>query len=468
LNGSAQVNERPAAITTLMFLGFALQLVQVGLLPLLPAMGKALGASAVGTSWILTSGLVSGAVFLAVLTRLGDLIGKRPVIVIALVLVLAGSLIDSFATTLPLVLFGRVLIGAQLPMLALPEAIANDTMSPKRAHSTIFAIHVGTGLGVAGGLLTAALAGTHWHAFFIVSALTALIGLVATVTTVKDSPARARGGLDIPGALLLAVTMIALLLGFSEGPTWGWTSAAVLGLLIGGVLLGLAWWQRERTAKAPLIEVSYLMRRDVGLPYAMTFLMGVGVYGSLSAITRLAQEPVVGYGWSSLAAGWYTVPQAVGAVLGIFALRTARRKGLAFAAGTGFMLILIGFAGYAVGHAVPGATMVCLALDSCGLVIGLATTELLVLRAVPAEESGIALGLSIMMYVVGNTVGSTVFGVLFAQLTNGHGAPALTAYVTGFAVCGACAVVALLLCLPVARHRAPALVNEAAAEGAAA
>src|SRR6266567_6102892 len=177
-----------AAIGTLTFLGFALQVVQVGLLPLLPAMGKSLGASTVGTSWILTAGLLSGAVFLAVLTRLADLIGKRPVILLALTLVLIGCVIDSFASTLPLIIAGRVLIGAQLPMLALPEAVASDTMTPKRAHTAIFAIHVGTGSGVAGGLLVAALVGTAWHAFFIVGAAISVLGLAGTVVFVKDSP----------------------------------------------------------------------------------------------------------------------------------------------------------------------------------------------------------------------------------------------------------------------------------------
>ncbi len=189
-----------AAIATLTFLGFALQVVQVGLLPLLPAMGKSLGASAVGTSWILTAGLLSGAVFLAVLTRLADLIGKRPVILLALTLVLVGCLIGAIATTLPLVILGRVLIGAQLPMLALPEAVASDTMTPRRAHTAIFAIHVGTGSGVAGGLLLAALVGTNWHVYFVVSAVITLLGLAGTLAFVEDSPARAQGGLDVPGA----------------------------------------------------------------------------------------------------------------------------------------------------------------------------------------------------------------------------------------------------------------------------
>ncbi|MCL2585060.1 MAG: MFS transporter [Streptosporangiales bacterium] len=446
----------PAAVGALAFQGFALQVVQVGVLPLMLAMGKSLHASTAGTSWILTSALLSGAVFLAVMTRLADLVGKRPVLIGALVLVLAGCVIDSVATTLPLVIIGRVLIGAQLPLLALPEAIASDTMTPKRAHTAIFAIHVGTGSGVAGGLIVAALAGgAHWHAFFVISAVITVIGLIAIVAFVKDSPARAAGGLDVPGAVLLTLTMVALLLGFSEGPAWGWGSASVLGLLIGGVVLGVAWWARERTAKVPLIDVRYLTRREVSLPYIMTFLVAFGIYGSLSAVSRIAQTPAVshyGYGWSTLMTGWYAVPQEIGALLAIVALAVARRRGLPMAAAVGCLLITVGFVGYSLGAAVPAATMVFLGMEGCGLAVAIASTQLTIVRSVPAEESGIALGLSVVMYAVGNTVGSAVFGVLFASFTNPLGKPTLTAYVIGFVICGACGLLALILCLPLSRR----------------
>ena len=449
----------PAAVATLTFLGFALQVVQVGILPLLLAMGKSLHASPAGTAWILTSALLSGAVFLAVMTRLADLIGKRPVILLALALVLVGCVIDSVATTLPLVILGRVLIGAQLPMLALPEAIASDTMPPRRAQTAIFSIHVGTGSGVAGGLLVAALAGgAHWHVFFVISAVITVISLAATVAFVKDSPARAAGGLDIPGALLLTFTMVALLLGFSEGPAWGWGSPAVLGLLIGGVVLGIAWWLWERSATVPLIDVRYLTRREVSLPYIMTFLIAFGIYGALSAVTRIAQTPVAshyGYGWSSLMTGWYTLPQEIGALLAIVALAVARRRGLPTGAAIGCLLITVGFIGYALGAATPAATMVFLGMEGCGLAVAIAATQLTIVGSVPAEESGIALGLSVVMYAVGNTVGSAVFGVLFASFTNPAGKPTLTAYVVGFVISGACGLAALLLCAPLSRRRAP-------------
>jgi MFS family permease len=460
VGAESNINGR-AAIGALTFLGFALQVVQVGLLPLLPAMGKSLGASAVGTSWILTAGLLSGAVFLAVLTRLADLIGKRPVILLALTLVLAGCLLDSVATTLPLILAGRVLIGAQLPMLALPEAVASDTMTPRRAHTAIFAIHVGTGSGVAGGLLLAALVGTNWHAYFVVSAVITLLGLAGTLVFVEDSPARAQGGLDVPGAALLTATMVALLLGFSEGPTWGWDSAAVLALLLGGAALGVAWWVTERAARTPLIQVSYLTRRDVGVPYAITFLIAFGIYGSLSAATRLVQAPAAsgyGWGWSPLAVGWFALPQVIAALLAIVALREARRHGLPPVTAVALAIIVAGFAAYAFGHGTHALFLTGTGLEGCGLAVAIAGTQLMIVRAVPAAESGIALGLSVVLYAVGNSVGSSVFGVLFASVTGPAGKPALAAFTVGFLICGACALVALALCAALPRPRAVAAV----------
>jgi MFS family permease len=445
-----------AAVVTLAYLGFALQLLQVGVLPLLPTIGRALHSTPAATSWIVTGGLLAGAVFLAALTRLADLIGKKPVIVLAMVLVLAGCLVASFAQTLPVLLVGRVLMGAQLPMLALPEAVASDTMPPARAHTTISAIHGSTGVGIAAGLLLGAVIGVHpqqWHLFFVVSAVISLVGVVATLLLVRDSPVRAGGGLDVPGTVLLTVALVAVLLGLSQGPSWGWGSGRVIGLLVGGFALGGVWWWQEKRATVPLIDVSYLTRPDIGLPYAMTFLVAFGIYGSLSAVTRLAQTPLAsgfGYGWGSLMAGWFALPQAVGSLAGLAVLRVARRRGMVPTCVIGCTSIVVSFAIFAVGHAVPVLELVALGFDSMGLATTIAATQIIVLRAVSKSESGIAVGLSVVLYAVGNSVGSAVFGVLFASYATPAGAPALESYLIGFALCGALALAALVLCRPLA------------------
>ena len=81
----------PAAVAILIYLGLSLQLLQVGIIPLLPQIGKAIGSTPVTTSWLVTGSLLSGAVFLAILSRLADLIGKKPVVIVALVPTTPGS-----------------------------------------------------------------------------------------------------------------------------------------------------------------------------------------------------------------------------------------------------------------------------------------------------------------------------------------------------------------------------------------
>ena len=292
------------ATAVLVYLGLSLQLLQVGIIPLLVAIGQDVHETPATTSWLVTAPLLSGAVFLAVLSRLADLVGKKPVVLLALSLVFVGSLIGCFADSFGLLLVARVLMGAILPMLALPEAIASDTMSPKRAHVAIGAMHSGTGAGIAAGLLLGALAATghaSWRAYFVVGAIAAAIGLVGVVAGIRDSAVRAPGGLDVVGALLLSAGLVGVLLAVTEGPKWGWSSGRVLLLGLGGlVVLGL-WWLQQRSAAHPLISLRHLLAPAIRLPYAITFLAAIGIYSALSAVTRLAQTPAAtgaGYGWS--------------------------------------------------------------------------------------------------------------------------------------------------------------------------
>jgi MFS family permease len=207
--------------STLVFLGFALQLLQVGIIPLLPLIAEGLHLTPVATSWLVTSSLLAGLVFLAVFSRLADLIGKVPVIQLSLALVFAGSLIGCFAQGFLPLLVGRILMGAVMPLLALPEAVAADTMPRERAGVVIAAIHGGTGTGVAGGFVLGALAGAgnaSWRWFFIVGAVAAMIGILASRRWLKDGDEKAEGRLEGLGAALLAIGLSTLLLAVSEGP----------------------------------------------------------------------------------------------------------------------------------------------------------------------------------------------------------------------------------------------------------
>ncbi len=446
---------RSKTIATLIYLGFALQLLQVGIIPLLPLIGKDLGIEPGTTSWLVTSSLLAGAVFLAVFSRLADLIGKTPVVRLSLALVLVGSLIGCFATSFAGLLVARILMGAVLPMLALPEAIAADTMPKDKANVVIGAIHSGTGIGIAGGLVLGGLAGAgdaSWRWFFIVGAISSAIGIGASWLWLRDGVARATGRLDLVGAALLAAGLSALLLGLTQGPNWGWGSVSVWGLGIVGVALLALWWAQQARSSDPLIHVDRLVLPEVRLPFAMTFLVAFGIYSSLTAISRYAQsdpaELGYGYGWSPLQVAWYAVPQVIGCIACFVLIRRMVRRGKAVEALTaGACLLIVTFLLYGLLTAHPFFTLLGLALDACGLGTVLAVTQIVALRAVAPSDSGIVLGLTIVLYALGNAVGSAVTGVFFESFGSTPEAPSLTSFRVGFAVAGFAAVLALGMCL---------------------
>ena len=457
----------PRAVVILVYLGLSLQLLQVGIIPLLPQIGKAVHSTPANTSWLITGSLLSGAVFLAVLSRLADLIGKKTVVQIALGLVFIGSLIGCFTHSFGGLVLARVLMGAVMPMLALPEAIASDTMAPRRAQFTIAAIHSGTGAGISAGLLLGALAATghaSWRAYFVVGAIASLVGLLSVAFGLRDSDARAEGHLDLVGAVLLALGPVGVLLAVTEGPTWGWTSGRVVVSGLGGLVVIALWWFHQSRARYPLINVRHLIDPAIRLPYAITFLAAIGIYSALSAVTRLAQTPPAtgaGYGWTASQAAWYAVPQLIGSVSAFFIIRALvhrSRQVEALMLGAAMLVVSFLLYGPLVAHA--SGTLVALLIDSTGLALVLAMTQIVILRSVPAAESGMALGLSIVLYAAGNSVGSAVTGSLFAAHATLAGVPALTAYRLSFLISGIAAALALALCWPllqrVRRSRAAA------------
>jgi predicted MFS family arabinose efflux permease len=469
-NASTGAQNGRAAVVTLTYLGFTLQLLQVGIVPLLPTIGKQLHIGVADASWLITSSLLSGAVALALISRLADLYGKKPMILVSLALVLAGCLIDCFATSFPLLIVGRVLMGAQFPMLALPEAIASDTMPKKRAQFTIGAIHAGTGVGIGGGILLGALVGIHptaWRSFFIIGIVTVLIGIVATAWLVRDSSHRATGGLDVTGAVLLALSLVGILLGLSKGPSWGWASPPVLALLVAGVALLACWLVFSGRAKNPLIRLSDILKPNVRVPYLMTFLIAFGVYGSLSAVTRLAQtQPAVagfGYGFTVLQTAWFAIPQTIGAIVGIMLLqRLSRRGSMAVSACIGVGLNALSFVVFAVLTGAPVAVLTAQGVYSMGTAIALATTQILIVGAVPASESGVALGISIVAYAVGNSFGSDVVGLLLGAFAGPGGAPTQTGFLVSFWVCCGASLIALAIGASLAKRGRPAASGVAA------
>lgn len=458
---AAESNGR-AAVGTLSFLGFTVLLLQVGIVPQLPAIGRQLHLAPGDVAWVLTAELLAGAVGLAVLSRLADLFGKRRIMIVCLSLALVGALIGALSDSIVLLFVARALMGAQTPMLALPEALAGDTMKPRRARLTVTTIHAANSVGVAGGLLLGGLVGADgrdYHLYFWVAVITLALGLLGTLVLVRESPYRATGGFDLPGAVLLAISLVSVLLGTSKGPVWGWSSPVVLLLIIGGLVLLGGWVWVQHTVAHPLVDLAVVRQAATRIPTIVVFLIAFGIYGAISAVTRFAQtNPHVagyGFGYTPVHACLFAIPVAIGGLLAAGGMQPlAKRIGFGGAAAVSVLCCSVAYFALALAHDTSGPMMVSLAIYALGNTMGLAAAQIIVLRSVPPSQSGVALGVTAILYAVGNSLGSTIVGVLFSSNTiHGTPLPAPGAYTASFVVCGACTLLAAVLALRVRRAR---------------
>ena len=132
----------------------------------------------------------------------------------------------------------------------------------------------------------------------------------------------------MPGALLLSGGLVALLLAIGQGEVWGWSSPAIVALLVGGGVLIAAWGVQQLRARMPLVDLRLLRHRTVLTADASAFLLGIAMYVNLTVVTTFVQVPPsngFGFGATVLTAGFCLVPLSITSLIASRLLPTATR-----------------------------------------------------------------------------------------------------------------------------------------------
>ncbi len=109
---------------------------------------------------------------------------------------------------------------------------------------------------------------------------------------------RTAGGVSVRGALLLSGWLVALLLGISQGSSWGWLSLRIDGLFLAAVIIGIIWVRVESRAKAPLIDMQMMRQPAVWTTNLTAVLLGVSMYSVMAFLPAFFQTPSrAGYGF---------------------------------------------------------------------------------------------------------------------------------------------------------------------------
>lgn len=426
--------------------------------PLVPSIAAELDVPLTTAQWSLTVALLAGAVSAPVLGRLGDGPHRRATLVAGLAAVTVGGAAAALAPDLAWLLAGRALQGIGLGLVPLTMAAARDHLPPERVPATIALLSVcAAGATGAGYPLTGALAdaGGLSAAFWAGAAISglALLAVLAVVPHASATEAPARR-LDVLGAGLLTVGLLALLLGVAEGGGRGWTSPAVAGLLSTGAVVLAVWVGQQVRASAPLVEMRLLRSPAVRTGNGVAVVLAVAMYMDLSAVTAFVQAPREGgYGFSAtvVVAGLCLVPFAV---LSIAASRLLPwLHGLVGARAvlpTGALCVAAGGALFALWHDALWQAFAAMAVVGLGLGLTFAAIPGLLVAAVPAAETGSALGFYQVVRYLGFSLGSALTAALLAAHTApGQALPFEAGYTTvlwaSAAICGAAAVLACVL-----------------------
>jgi MFS family permease len=438
---------------------------QTAVVPVLGIIAEQLNVSTVAASWAVTANLLAAAAATPLLGRLADLHSKRRVLLWVLAVVLVGSVLAATTSSLALLIVGRVLQAASFALYPIGVAILREELAEERMVPAMSVLSGTLGFGGGTGLVVVGLLmrdGADYHrVFWLTTAFTILV-IVIVVAVVPSRPRSSTGSIDWLGAAGLALGLSAILLGITQGNSWGWTSRSTLGCAVAGAIVMACWWLWERRVKQPLVSIRMLIRRPIMFTNLATIFVGMGLYFAFLGLTLFVQVPgeTAGYGFGATvleASVVYLLPGAVTGFLvalisGRFIDRFGARPVLVVAALAG----VAGFLFIAVAHSTAWQIIVAGILANAYISLGYGALPALVVSEVDAGETGVATSMNAIARTVGSSTAAALVALLLSRTVTGTNVPVENSFVAIFIGGAATAALAMVL-IAVSRSREPAI-----------
>jgi EmrB/QacA subfamily drug resistance transporter len=404
-----------------------------------PSIQQDLGIPATLYTWLTIGYLITSTVSLPIYGKLGDLHGRKPMILFGIGLFMLGSLLCGLAWNAWSLIIFRALQGLGAgALISASSAVVADLYPPAergRINGLLGAVFGFSSVfgPLAGGVLTDMLS---WHWVFYVNIP---IGVVATWFIATRLPAlrfgSAKGGVDYLGAVFLVVSTVALLLALSLGKSnplpgelgFAWTSTPILAMFVVFAVGLVAFLIAESKVKDPLLDLRLFRNRTFSLGTLAIFILGAAF---LTTGVFLPQFMINVVGTSATTSGLSTTPLMMG-VIGssiVSGLLTTRF-------GTYKPVMLVGLTVLLVGFVILGFTLttdsttleVSLKMVVVGIGLGpvVSLYALAVQNALPPTQTGVATSSVSFFQQLGSTVGLAVLGGVFATILTANLAPAL-------------------------------------------
>jgi EmrB/QacA subfamily drug resistance transporter len=468
-------NPSPRIILAVLSLGgIAYALLQSLVVPALPEIQRSLHTSESSVGWILTAFLLSASVATPIIGRLGDMYGKERLLMLVLLMLAFGTFISAIASSLWLMLLGRVIQGAGGGIFPLAFSIIRDEFPNERVPGAIGLVSSLLGIGGGAGVVFAGVISQnlsyHWLFWFPLAAIVATAYL--TWRYIPESPVKTPAEINYRAAALMTAGISAVLLAITETSTWGWGSPKTLGLLAAGTLLVVAWILEELRSREPLVDMRMMAIRGVWTTNAVAFLIGIGMYSSFILLPELVQEPKstgYGFGASVTTAGLFLLPSTIAiVVVGQMAGTLERRIGSRGSLIWGTVFALVCYLMLVVDRTQEWEIYVAALLLGIGIGLSFSAMANLIVQNVRQEQTGVATGMNAVTRTLGGAFGGQIAATLLSSNLGAGDHPTATGFTQSFLMCVFAVAAALGFAVAVPRRNAAGPAPEVALVEAAA
>ena len=373
-------------------------------------------------TWVITGFILASTVVMPIYGRISDLFGRRPVILAAIVIFMAGSVVGALTHSITVLVISRVIqgLGGGGLMILSQAAIADVVPARQRgkymgAMGAVFAVSSVAG-PLLGGWLTEG-PGWRWAFWFNIPLGLLAIVLVSIFLHLPRNEAARNSKIDYLGMALIAGATTTLVLMCTWGGTkYDWMSTEIISLFLGTLILAALFVWAESRAETPAIPLTLFAKRNFVLCVLAAICVGIAMFGALGYMPTYIQMVT---GKSATMAGLLMTPMMASMLIfsigsGIIVSRTGRYK---YFPVVGTVIMGLGLLLLSGLHAESPLWELLASLAVLGMGIGLSMQilTLIVQNTFPGAIVGTATGAVNYFRQVGATVGSAVVGAVFAS-----------------------------------------------------
>ena len=432
------------------------------LIPAIPDLINDFHVSYSTSSWILTAYLIAGAVMTPIAGKLSDIYGRKKTLLVIMVIYAIGVSMAGFASDIYFMIFARVIQGIGMSMFPIAFGMIRDQFPREKISigqgviTSMFASGAVLGLTV-GGIIVQ---DYGWQSTFftIIPIAIALLLIIWRFVHLIDSRdedqsqkrsrslegdnasktssqgdnstmPKASSQIDIKGAITLAITVASFLLvltlletsgsnimaanGNDNYPSNAESSALVLPFFITGVIAFVFFVIIERKEKYPLVDFKLMLHKSILPANLIIMLVGFSMFMVFQTVPILVRNPEpFGFGGDAISAGKVQLPFAIvllifGPTSGFIVSKLGSLKPII----VGTFMTTAGFVGLLMFHSTELSVSANLGILSTGLSLTSVGAMNVIILSTPQQFSGISLGMSSLMRIIGASIGPALAGM---------------------------------------------------------